>query len=154
MNAISGIKDFLEKRAQAAPHAAIGKTLWHGAKASVPWSLGFHALEQVTKPPHVSYETPGQKAKDLGINLASGAAAFGAWDVAHPRLKSMLPMKKLAPLPEGASSKRVSFRAMRHLRRLPKASVPFLGSLLVSGLAATGVEKLLGKKNPDAVQES
>jgi len=74
--------------------ASIGSAFMRGAKASVPWSVGFHALGDVTKPPHVSMEGPGDKMKRLGKDVATGAAGFGAWTAAEEGMKGHLSKRK------------------------------------------------------------
>jgi len=120
-----------------------GKTFWEGAKASVPWTLGFGALEAASKGPHISLDTPEQRKKNIMKDIATGATGFGAWDVAS---KAIGPKKKSGLSTLYRMSRRG--RGRKGLRLLPKAlkRVPRSVGAIGAGLVAAGAaENLMGK---------
>jgi len=97
--------------------SAFKQTFMRGAKQSIPWTLGFEALESATKPPHLSLETSREKTKRLAKNMASGAVGFGTWDVISKALKSKKAPESLKKIYNKAykkGGKRAANKVMMH----------------------------------------
>jgi len=130
-----------------------GKTFTEGAKRSVPWLLGFHALEQASKPPHVTLDEPREKKKRLIKNIGTGAAGWGAWDVATRAIGS----KKKSGI--GTIARMINRgKGRKGLKLIPKALKRFprgaaaLGAGLAAGSAVEGLAgKLMNSKPPKEI---
>lgn len=133
--------------------SAYKQTFIRGAKQSIPWTLGFEALESATKPPHLSLETPRDKTKRLAKNLAAGAVGFGSWDVISKALK-----RKKAPetlkniyrkgLKKGGKSAARKGVTKAILKRFPRGAAVLGASLGGSILAEDLISKLFGTEAP------
>lgn len=84
---INAFIDEIEKN--AAPGIMMG-----AVKSALPWTLGMHAIENITSPPHLSLQTPQQKAKDLGVSGLGMIGEFAAWDAGSKAFGKIKPINK------------------------------------------------------------
>jgi len=124
------------------------KTFTEGAKGSVPWLLGFGALEQASKSPHISLDKPKEKQKRLVKNIATGAAGWGAWDVANRAIGS----RKRAGIGtvfrmanRGKGSKGLKLLP-KVLKRWPRAAAALGGGIAAGSAAEALLSKIIKTK--------
>ena len=159
--------------------SSLGSTFMAGAKQSLPWSIGFNVLENVTKPPHISTDTPQEKVKKLGKDVATGAVGFGGWQVGseladkhlgktkwYRNLKSQEEQSKLLKQFNKAKKKGIKLpRASRKLHQKLLAGKTGMGSKILrklklgapgilAGLAGATIaekvlDKIMGKRKED-----
>jgi len=109
------------------------RTFKGGFKASIPFTLGFTAFGEAMKPEHVSLDSPGDKVKRLGRDVATWGIGAGTWDVLSKALKG----KSI----KGAPAKGIARKVGRFAKKLP-GKAGKLGLILGGSLAA---EDLAGR---------
>jgi hypothetical protein len=156
--AIAGFASEIEK------NAGVAKTFARGALISVPVTMAFKSVEHASLPPHIDARRPGQKFKQLGKDIATGAAGWGAFDVAYTGLKKRMDRQKPAGrqlgLPFTGSAKvkakgkdvaklpreRLGKRLGRYGKWLGRGSLYLGAGLAAAGVAEAGMHRLLNKK--------
>ena len=119
---MNGFLDEIEK-------IGIAKSFAHGARYGLPWVLGFEALDQASKPPHLSLDPPSEKVKQLGKNVLTGVSGFGAFEA----------LRKGLGKSKGPTTKQV------YSRYLPKKRKTVIKKVRAIGKATPTALKRFGK---------